>query len=161
MRRSGALHRGWVAPPCTAAAYGLHLQRYSSEAHKSFLLVHNTTKELAGVINISHIVRGALQSAYLGYYAFSGFEGRGLMRQGMVLVLRHAFCKLKLHRVEANIQPRNVASRRLLMKLGFTREGYSKQYLKIGGRWRDHERWALLAEDFHPQRVATRRRKAS
>lgn len=161
VRRSAMLHRGWVAPPRTAAAYRQHLQRFASDDHESFLVVHSTSSELAGVINISHVVRASFQSAYLGYYAFSGFEGRGLMRQGMLLVLRYAFRNLRLHRVEANIQPRNVASRRLLVRLGFTREGYSKRYLKIGGRWRDHERWALLAEDFASQRVVTRRRNSS
>jgi ribosomal-protein-alanine N-acetyltransferase len=161
VHRSRVLHRGWVAPPRTLAAYRRHLQRFASDDHESFLVVHNASKELAGVINISHIVRASFRSAYLGYYAFSGFEGRGLMRQGMLLVLRHAFRELKLHRIEANIQPRNVASRRLLLKLGFAREGYSKRYLKISGRWRDHERWVLLVEDFRPQGAATRTRKVS
>jgi len=161
VRRSRVLHRGWVAPPRTLAAYHRHLRRFASEDHESFLVVNNVSKELAGVINISHIVRASFRSAYLGYYAFSGFEGRGLMRQGMLLVLRYAFRKLKLHRVEANIQPQNDASRRLLVKLGFKREGYSRRYLKIGGRWRVHERWALLVEDFRPQGAATRTRKVS
>ena len=60
----------------------------------------------------------------------------------------HAFKAMKLHRVEANIQPRNVRSRALVKKLGFHREGVSPRYLKINGRWRDHERWAILAEDW-------------
>jgi ribosomal-protein-alanine N-acetyltransferase len=64
------------------------------------------------------------------------------------LILRYAFTKLKLHRVEANIQPENLASLALIKRAGFTREGYSRRYLRIGGRWRDHERWALLAEDW-------------
>lgn len=123
--------------------------------------MHNASNELVGVINISHIIRASFRSAHLGYYGFSGFEGRGLMRQGIQLVLRHAFLKLKLHRIEANIQPQNVASRRLLLKLGFTREGYSRRYLKISGRWRDHERWAMLAEQFALQCGSTRFRKAS
>jgi len=65
-----------------------------------------------------------------------------------VLALRHAFRPLKLHRVEANIQPENVASIRLVERLGFRREGFSPRYLKIGGRWRDHVRYALLAEEW-------------
>ena len=68
--------------------------------------------------------------------------------RGMQLVLRHAFQTLRLHRVEANIQPGNHASITLARRAGFHREGYSPRYLKIGGRWRDHERWALLAEDW-------------
>jgi len=72
------------------------------------------------------------------------------MREALVAVLRLAFGPLRLHRVEANIQPRNRASIDLVRSLGFRREGYSRRYLKIGGRWRDHERWALLVEDCCP-----------
>jgi ribosomal-protein-alanine N-acetyltransferase len=70
----------------------------------------------------------------------------------MPLVLRHIFIILKLHRVEANIQPGNAASLALVARAGFSREGYSRRYLKVGGRWRDHERWALLVEDWKAQR---------
>jgi ribosomal-protein-alanine N-acetyltransferase len=63
-------------------------------------------------------------------------------------VLRNAFLNLRLHRVEANIQPDNHPSIALAKGAGFHREGFSPRYLKIGGRWRDHERWAILAEDW-------------
>lgn len=74
------------------------------------------------------------------------------MREALTAVLRLAFGPLRLHRVEANIQPQNRASVELVRSLGFRREGYSRRYLKIGGRWRDHERWALLVEDWRPSR---------
>jgi ribosomal-protein-alanine N-acetyltransferase len=60
-------------------------------------------------------------------------------------VVRHAFRRLRLHRLEANIQPGNAPSVALAKACGFTREGYSPRYLKIAGRWRDHERWAIVA----------------
>jgi ribosomal-protein-alanine N-acetyltransferase len=108
--------------------------------------------ELAGVINVSEIVRGPFQSAYLGYYAFVPHAGRGYMTEGLALALRWIFGELRLHRVEANIQPGNAASRALARRLGFRREGLSPRYLKVGGRWRDHERWALTVDDWRRQR---------
>ena len=77
------------------------------------------------------------------------------MREGLELVLRHAFGALGLHRVEVNVQPGNVRSIALAERLGFRREGYAPRYLKIGGRWRDHVRFAMLADEFSP---ATNRR---
>jgi ribosomal-protein-alanine N-acetyltransferase len=70
------------------------------------------------------------------------------MRDGLELVLRHAFLGLGLHRIEANIQPGNRASISLARGAGFRREGFSRRYLKIGGRWRDHERWAIIIDDW-------------
>jgi ribosomal-protein-alanine N-acetyltransferase len=92
------------------------------------------------------------QSAYLGYYAFAAHAGTGLMREGFRLVLRELFGRHRLHRVEANIQPENLRSRAFVEGLGFRLEGYSPRYLEIGGRWRDHERWALLAEESRGRR---------
>jgi ribosomal-protein-alanine N-acetyltransferase len=70
------------------------------------------------------------------------------MTEALDLALRHAFRTLKLHRIEANIQPENAASIALVRKLAFRLEGFSPRYLKIGGRWRDHERWAILREEW-------------
>jgi ribosomal-protein-alanine N-acetyltransferase len=70
------------------------------------------------------------------------------MFEGMRLVITHCFAELKLHRLEANIQPENARSIALVRALGFQREGFSPRYLKVGGKWRDHERWALLSEQW-------------
>ncbi len=75
------------------------------------------------------------------------------MREGLELLLRHSFRGLGLHRVEANIQPENNASVALVRGAGFRLEGLSKRYLKVGGRWRDHERWAITAEDWKERRA--------
>ena len=120
------------------------MRRARTPSHVGYLIWH--AGELVGVVNLSEIVRGNFRSAYLGYYAFAPHHGQGLMAQGLALAIRDAFRRLRLHRVEANIQPGNKASLRLVRRLGFRREGYSARYLKIGGRWRDHERWALLAD---------------
>jgi len=107
---------------------------------------------IVGVMNLSEIVQGFFRSAYLGYYALEPFAGRGYMNEGLSLLLHHAFKVLKLHRIEANIQPHNEASKALVKRSGFKLEGYSPRYLKIGGRWRDHERWTLLVEDWRAAR---------
>ncbi|HJU86806.1 MAG TPA: GNAT family protein [Gemmatimonadota bacterium] len=103
-----------------------------------------------GSIEISRIARGNFQSAYLGYRIAVAERRRGYMTEALQLALRHAFRDLKLHRVEANVEPGNEASIALVRRAGFTREGFSRRYLKLGGRWRDHERWALLREDWRP-----------
>jgi len=143
--RSRGLHRPWTAPPDTPARYLAYLERMSLPAHRGFLVCRRDTHELVGVINLSNTVLGHFRSGYLGYYAFAGHERRGLMGQGLRAVVRHAFGTLKLHRLEANIQPANAASLALARSCGFSKEGFSPRYLKIGGRWRDHERWAILA----------------
>jgi ribosomal-protein-alanine N-acetyltransferase len=128
---------------------------------RRLLVCRRSDGAIAGVVSVNEIVRGAFQSAYLGYYAFAPLAGRGLMTEGLALVLRHAFRQLGLHRVEANIQPGNRASRVLVRRLGFRREGFSPRYLKIYGRWRDHERWALLREAWSAARSKRRQRGAA
>ena len=142
-QRSRTLHRSWATAPCDAAAFERYLARFDGIAHHGFIV--EADGELAGAINLTHIVLGALRSGYLGYFAFQGFEGRGLMTQGLNGVIRLAFKDLGLHRVEANIQPGNLASIALARRCGFALEGYSPRYLKIAGRWRDHERWARVS----------------
>jgi ribosomal-protein-alanine N-acetyltransferase len=141
-RASRHLHRPWVTAPCDGEAFARHLARFDADLHHGFVV--EADGQLAGAIHLTNIVRGAFCSGYLGYYAFAGFEGRGLMTAGLNTVVRHAFSELRLHRVEANIQPANTASIALVRRCGFQREGYSPKYLKIGGRWRDHERWARV-----------------
>ncbi|WP_395685135.1 GNAT family N-acetyltransferase [Caenimonas koreensis] len=145
-QRSRKLHSPWVSTVKTPAEFRAWLGRMVAPANYPLLICRADTGEIVGVVNVSNIVRGLFHSAYLGYYVFAGHEGQGLMREGLQAVMRHAFKTLKLHRLEANIQPGNKASLRLVMACGFAREGYSPRYLKIGGRWRDHERWAILAD---------------
>jgi ribosomal-protein-alanine N-acetyltransferase len=130
--------------------------RTTGPNRRRLLVCSRVDGAIVGVINVSEIVRSAFQSAYLGYYAFRPHAGQGYMTEGLALVLRHAFGTLGLHRLEANIQPGNRASRTLVRRLGFRQEGFSPRYLKVGGRWRDHERWALVREMW----VARRRRVA-
>ncbi len=105
-------------------------------------------RRLAGQISLSSITRGPLLSAYMGYWIGAAFAGRGYMTEAIGLTLRHAFDTLGLHRVEANIQPHNRPSRAVVQKNGFRLEGFSPRYLKINGKWADHERWAITLEDW-------------
>ena len=146
VRRSRKLHHPWVALPETPGAFQKYLERFANPANVCFLVL-TEEGEIAGGINISNIVQGLFRSGYLGYYVFVPHNGRGYMTRGLGAVVSHAFRKMKLHRLEANIQPGNESSRRLVERLGFRCEGLSPRYLKIAGRWRDHERWAIPVED--------------
>jgi ribosomal-protein-alanine N-acetyltransferase len=157
VRRSRALHRGWMHPGQTRADYAAYLDRVRDDRHAGFLIRRLEDDALVGLVNLNEIVRGAFHSAYLGYWVGGPYARRGYMADGLGLVLREAFGALKLHRVEANIQPANVASIALARQLGFRYEGVSPRYLKIAGRWRDHERYALLAEEWR----AGRKRRSS
>ena len=148
VRRSRALHRRRATPPVTAAAYRAYVHRLRKPTHQGHFVVLRSSGALVGVINLNEIVRGSFRSAYLGYYGFRPHVGHGYMSAGVRLALRRAFGELRLHRVEANIQPDNTASLALVRRLGFRREGFSPRYLKIAGRWQDHERWALLSEEW-------------
>jgi ribosomal-protein-alanine N-acetyltransferase len=144
---SRALHRGVAAPPRSREQYHAYLRRIAQPSSIGYFVVLSTS-ELVGVININEIVRGSFQSGYLGYYAFAPHAGHGYMHAGLQLVLARAFGRHRLHRLEANIQPQNVASLELVRRCGFHHEGFSRRYLKVAGRWRDHERWAITLEDW-------------
>lgn len=147
MQRSESLHYPWVKAPITSQQFEQYFQRYQQPNQKSFL-VCNDTGDLVGVFNVNEIVRGGFQNAFLGFYVVADFAGKGYMSAGLKLVLAKAFKELKLHRLEANIQPDNVQSIRLIKNNGFRYEGFSPRYLKIGNEWRGHEHWAMTYEDY-------------
>ncbi len=152
-RRSRDLHGPWFSVPADASAFAAYARRRASDRSPGHLIVEVATGHLVGGVNLNEVVRGALQGAYVAYFAFAPFEGRGLMSEGVALAISDAFRRLRLHRLEANIQPGNARSIALVERLGFRFEGVALRYLKIGGRWRDHQRWALLAEDWRPSRL--------
>jgi ribosomal-protein-alanine N-acetyltransferase len=143
---SVALHRPWTYPPADAASYRRLLERNRADNFYALLARRAEDDAIVGLFEFSEVVRGSFQNAYLGYWVGGPYAGQGYMREGMRLALRFAFNELRLHRVEANIQPANKRSLALAEKSGFRREGFSPRYLKIGGRWRDHERWAILSD---------------
>jgi ribosomal-protein-alanine N-acetyltransferase len=150
-RASRAFHKGLANPPLDRKGFDGFLLRNEQETNESFLICRAEDGAIAGMINLSQIFRGNFQNAYLGYYVGEPFAGQGLMTEAISLILRFAFKDLKLHRIEANVQPHNLSSLAVLRKNGFVKEGFSRRYLKISRRWRDHERWAIVAEDWDKQ----------
>lgn len=143
-RRSRGLHRPWLTAPCTEDAFNAHLARFQAPTSFAFVAVLGDEQDLVAALYVTNIVYGSFRSGYLSHCAFAPHQGHGLMQQALRQLVRSAFGPMKLHRLEANIQPENSASVALVRRCGFSREGYSPRYLKIGGRWRDHERWALV-----------------
>ena len=131
-RASRSLHGPWTRPPETRARYRAFVETFGSGARAvtraGYLLCRRDDHELLGVFNFSEIVRGAFRSTYLGYFGFAPHSGHGYMTEGMALALAG--------------------------RIGFTREGFSRRYVKIAGRWRDHVRYAMLAEDWRALRRA-------
>lgn len=147
MRDSVGLHHPWVSAPRDKAGWQRYMKRLQRDDEAGFLVKRLADGALCGVINLNLITYEALCSAYVSYFAVESLAGRGYMKEGMLQVIRHAFKELELHRLEANIQPDNKVSIALAQSVGFQYEGFSPRYLKIRGAWRDHERWAILADD--------------
>jgi len=155
VRASRGLHAPWVSPPATSTKFRQYVKAKSGDRNVAYF-AFSSSGDIVGVVNISEIVRGLFRSAYLGYYVFSPHQARGVMTATLSKVVTRAFREHGLHRVEANIQPSNAASIRLVARLGFRKEGLSRRYLKINGRWRDHERWAVTREEWRHRTARAR-----
>jgi [ribosomal protein S5]-alanine N-acetyltransferase len=146
-RASVDAHHPWMELPVTPEEFAVFVARYEPPVVNIGLAVcEQGSGVITGGINLNTIVRGRFQSASLGYWAFTPTSARGYMSQAIKLVLRYAFGDLGLHRLEANIQPGNHASIRLVERNGFRDEGFSPDYLFIDGAWRGHQRWAITRE---------------
>ncbi len=134
----------------TVDYHRLLLEAYQKELLKGsglrFWLRLKADGRLAGALNLTQIVRGPFLSGVIGYKTHAAYTGQGLMTEAVGRLIPLAFRELGLHRLEAGLMPVNEASRRVLVRNGFRQEGYSPGYLKINGRWEDHERYALLRE---------------
>ena len=139
-------HSPWIKPPLTAHTFRAYLRRNERDDHLGFAICLRDGGEMVGVVNINHILGGALRSGTVAYFAAKQHAGKGYMREGLTQVKEHAFQELRLHRLEANIQPGNTASQALVRGCGFDLEGVAPRFLYINGVWRDHERWAAVDE---------------
>ncbi|MBL8631434.1 MAG: GNAT family N-acetyltransferase [Rhodospirillaceae bacterium] len=148
MRASQSFHQPWVYPASEQRRYRAYLDRIADGRAYGFMIARSEDNAFLGVININDPIFGGFRSASIGYYINADFARRGYMSEALALVLDYAFTTLQLHRLEANIQPANEASIGLVKRLGFRNEGFSPAFLQINGVWRDHERWAILAEEW-------------
>jgi ribosomal-protein-alanine N-acetyltransferase len=141
----------WSHDALSRGAFRRRLRMYKSEMRQgvtySFLIFRAADDVLLGGITLSNLRRGVAQTATLGYWIGLPHARQGYMSEALLAVLEFAFQRLGLHRVEAACLPTNEASRRLLLKSGFREEGYARQYLRINGRWQDHQLFAVLRGD--------------
>lgn len=147
-RASIKFYKGLIQPTLTNKSFSNYVARCRKDDFKGFFICLKYDDAIIGSVNLSQIFYGGFKSAYMGYRIGVHFSGKGYMTEGMNLALKYAFTKMKLHRLEANIQPGNTASIALVKRLGFTKEGFSRRYLKVSGKWCDHERWAIISDDW-------------
>ncbi len=124
------------------------LKRYDGESAFGFLICRQEDGEPVGSIGLFGIVRLNVRTAFVGYAIGTPHMRQGYATEALQLMLKFAFKKLRLHRVEASIQPHNAPSIAVVKRAGFTYEGCSRKIARIAGKWRDHERWAILAEEW-------------
>jgi ribosomal-protein-alanine N-acetyltransferase len=148
---SRSFHSPWVAPPATEEEFAAYFSKIRDQRTIGYAIL-TPPDDIVGIVNLNNVVWGSMKGAALGYYASAAYAGTGLFRKGLAAVIDHSFREEGLHRLEANIQPGNFRSLRLVERLGFSKEGFSRKLLFIDGDWRDHERWAILAEDWEQRR---------
>ena len=134
--------------PCGREWFRRVLLTARREDSQRLLVCRAKDARVLGVFSLTQIVQGPFQSAFVGYWIGSSYARQGYMSEAFPLLFAHAFGRLGLHRIEANIRPENTASIALARRAGLRREGYSPRFLRIDGDWRDHERWALLADEW-------------
>ncbi|MCH8000600.1 MAG: GNAT family N-acetyltransferase [Proteobacteria bacterium] len=141
----------WAYDALTRGAFRRRLKMYKAEMRQgvtySFLILRRVDDVLLGGITLSNLRRGVAQSATLGYWIGSPHRNQGYMTDSLAAILEFAFSRIGLHRVEAACLPANEASRRLLLRSGFREEGYAREYLRISGRWQDHQLFAILRDN--------------
>jgi ribosomal-protein-alanine N-acetyltransferase len=103
--------------------------------------------QVQGQLNVANVMYGSVSSAVLGYWLSPEVAGQGVMPVSVALVTDYLMDQVGLHRVEINVRPENVASLRVIQKLGFRYEGLKQRYIHINGDWRDHYVFALTKEE--------------
>ncbi|RJS58169.1 RimJ/RimL family protein N-acetyltransferase [Bacillus subtilis] len=122
-------------------------ERMKKDTEYHFGIFTASDDTLIGTVSLFQIIRGALQTAFIGYFLDKAHNGKGLMTEAVRLIVDYAFHELKLHRIEAGVMPRNLGSMRVLEKAGFHKEGIARKNVKINGVWEDHQVLAILNPD--------------
>ena len=153
--------------PPDALSRSLFLRRLARQADDwrrdqgyAFLIFRRSDDVLVGGIGLTNIRRGVAQSATVGYWLGQGFTGQGFMTEALSCVVSFAFRQLNLHRIEASCLPNNESSKAVLMRVGFSEEGYARGFLRINGQWCDHLQFAVLRGDFGCQPVGVTPQRA-
>ncbi|CAM3723185.1 GNAT family N-acetyltransferase [Mesobacillus zeae] len=115
-----------------------------SDTEYQFGIYRSSDDTLLGTINLFQVLRGNLQSAFIGYFLDKEFNGNGYTTGAAKLIVEYAFESLNLHRIEAGVMPHNIASIRVLEKAGFHKEGLAKKNVQINGQWEDHVVLAII-----------------
>lgn len=152
LKASRAAFRTLAPTNFTRQRFAEFVGNWQHDDARSFLICRHPDGVIVGSMGLFNIVRRQVKTSFIGYAVGAAYQREGYATEALQLVLSFAFRKLRLHRVEASIQPRNKPSRALAKRAGFKCEGLSRRLVKIGGRWRDHERWAILAEEWQPLR---------
>ncbi|MEL6328568.1 MAG: GNAT family protein [Planctomycetota bacterium] len=158
LRRASRVHlEPWEPlPPRGFDAWGddvfeRELRNRRSAGQHRLLICRRGDGAIVGRVAVAPIERGAIQTARLGYWIGEPHCGNGYMTEALRLVTRYCFRSLGLHRVSADVQPHNAASKRAVLRAGFRYEGFSPKLVQIAGRWADHERYAMTADDPQPK----------
>ena len=130
-------------------AYQRKILRKEMQEFHFYIMEAGPDPGLIGKISLTNVVWGAFCSAFLGYKLDADHTGRGYMSMAVEMLVRYAFEELRLHRIEANVMPRNAASLRVLEKNDFVNGGLSKYYLRINGIWEDHIHMVKLNDSMH------------
>ena len=147
-RESRAFYKGLINPSQDYESFKIYVERNEDEANECLVICRKMDEKIVGALNLTQIFRKGFQNAYLGYSLGVKYTGNGYMTEAINLILKYSFNNLRLHRIEANIQPHNTASIEVVKRCGFSKEGFSPKYLKVSGKWRDHERWAIIKENW-------------
>jgi ribosomal-protein-alanine N-acetyltransferase len=141
----------WPRDDLTKPAFRQRVRRHQRDMRDDyaygFFIFCRESDTLVGGLTLSNVRRGVAQTCSVGYWVGAPFARQGYMSAALTAAASFAFESLRLHRLEAACLPHNHASRSLLLRCGFTHEGYARQFLKINGRWQDHLLFALLDTD--------------